>query len=127
MLMLETHLREVVSKVARSLGVMRRERTLFDCPRVVKSCYNTYVLFSRDYCAPVWMSSEESHLGLLDNVVRSEEKLCGCELCCLGLRRNVSALCLLYVIYHREDHPMNEYLHFLLQLVVPEVQSLWMN
>ena len=26
-------------------------------------------------------------------------------------RRKVSVLCLLYEIYHRLDHPMNEYLH----------------
>ena len=35
------------------------------------------------------------------------------ELCCLGYRRKVSGLSLLYEIYHRVDHPINEYLnHF---------------
>ena len=28
-----------------------------------------------------------------------------------GDRSKVSALCLLYIIYHRVDHPMNEYMH----------------
>ena len=28
------------------------------------------------YCAPVWMSSAESHLGVLDSIVRSAKRLC---------------------------------------------------
>ena len=59
------------------------------------------------------MSSAESHLGLLDSIVRSAERLCQGELCCLGHRRKISALCLLYEVHHRVDHPINEYLnHF---------------
>ena len=67
-----------------------------------------------EYCASVWMlsvESVESHLGLLDSIVRSAERLCEGKLCCLGHRRKVSALCFLYKIYHRVDRPMNEYLN----------------
>ena len=46
------------------------------------------------------MSSAESHLSLLDSVVRRAERLCDCQLVCLGHRRKVSALCFLYVVYH---------------------------
>ena len=56
------------------------------------------------------MSSAVSHLRLLDIVVISAERLCEGEYCCLGHRRKVSALSLLYEIYHRVNHPMNEYL-----------------
>ena len=42
----ETHLPEVVSKAARSFGVVRQAEKLFNCPRVLKSCFNAYVLFS---------------------------------------------------------------------------------
>ena len=51
------------------------------------------------------MSSAESHL---DCIVRSAS-----ELCYLGHRRKVYTLCLLYKIYHRVEHPMNEYLNHL--------------
>ena len=34
----EIQLREVVSKAARSLGVVRQAGQLFNCPRVLKSC-----------------------------------------------------------------------------------------
>ena len=54
------------------------------------------------------MSSTESHLSLLDSVFRSAESLCEGELCWLGL----CTLCLLYMIYHRSDHPLHEYLHY---------------
>ena len=57
------------------------------------------------------MLSAESHLGLLDTIVRSAERLCWGELSCLGLRRKVSALYLLYKIYHKVNHPMNEYMN----------------
>ena len=62
----DTHLREVVSKAARSLAVVRGAGNVFDCPRVLKSCFNAHVLSSLEYCALVWMSSAESHLGLLE-------------------------------------------------------------
>ena len=40
----ETHLREVVSKAARSLGVVRGAGKLFDCPREPKGCFNVYFI-----------------------------------------------------------------------------------
>ena len=40
----KTYLREIVSKAARNLGVMRRAGKLFDCLCVLKSCFNGYVL-----------------------------------------------------------------------------------
>ena len=55
---------------------MRRAGKLFDRPSVSKSCFNAYVLSSFVYCAPVWMSLEESHLSVLDSIVRSAERLC---------------------------------------------------
>ena len=59
-----------------------------------------HVLSSLEYFAHVWMSLVKSHLGLLDSIVHSAERLCEDELCCLGHKRKGSALCLLYKIYH---------------------------
>ena len=109
----KTHFHKVVSKAARSLGVARRAGKSFVCPCVLKSCFHVYVLSGLMHCASAWMSSSESHLDFLDSVVRSAKILCEGQLCCLGHRRKASALCLLYEITHRVDHPMNEYLnHF---------------
>ena len=96
-LTLETHLRKVESKAARSLGVVRRAGNLFDCPRKLKSCFIAYILSRLSYWAYVWMSFAESHLGLLNSIVRSAES----ELCCLENRRKVNALCLIYKIDYR--------------------------
>ena len=47
----ETHLREVVSKAAMSLGVVHRAGKLFDCRRMLKSCFSAYILSNLKYCA----------------------------------------------------------------------------
>ena len=49
----ETYLREVGSKAARILGIVRRTGKLFDCPRVLKSCFDAYILSSLEYCVLV--------------------------------------------------------------------------
>ena len=50
---------------------------------------------------------------MLYGIFLREERMCKVELCCLAHRRNVSALCLLYEIYHRAYRPLHEYLpHF---------------
>ena len=67
------------------------------------------------------MPSAEFYLGLLDSIVRSEERLCDGQNCCLGYRRKCSVLCLLHKIYYRVDHPMNKYLNPLLQLIILEL------
>ena len=58
------------------------------------------------------MLSTESHVSLLNSVVDTAERLYEGELCCLGHRRKVSALCLLYKIYHRAVLPLNAYVHY---------------
>ena len=83
---------------------MRQAVKFFGSPRILKSCFNDFVLSSLEYCAPMRMSAE-SHIGLLDSIVRSAERLCEGERCCLAHRRKVSNLSLLYKIYHRVNNP----------------------
>ena len=105
-------MREVASKAARNLEVVSRAGKSFNFPRVLRGCFNAYVSSSLEYCVPVWILSMESHLCLLDGIVRRAEKLCEGKFC-LRHRRKGTALCWLYKIYHRVDHHMNEYLdHF---------------
>ena len=59
-----------------SFAVVQWTGKLFDCPRMRKTCFIAYVLFDLEYCATVWISSAESHLSLLDSVVRSAERFC---------------------------------------------------
>ena len=57
------------------------------------------------------MSSAGSHLSLLDIFVHSAGKLCEGELCCFDHRSWSNALCLLYKIYYRANHPLHEHQH----------------
>ena len=77
--------------------VVRLAGELYNCPQVLKGCFNAYVLSSLDYCAPVCILSAASHLGLPDSIFRSAERLCGGELCCLGRRRKVC--CLMFALH----------------------------
>ena len=108
-----------MSKATSSLGIVRRAGKVFNCLRVLKSCFISYLLCSLDKRyesptehTPVWMSSAKSFLGLLDSIFRSAERLCEGELCCLRHRKVISALGLLDKIYDRVDYRMNEYLNY---------------
>ena len=92
-------------------GCRAPSRKVIDCPHVLKDDFNAYVSSSLEYCTLVLMSLAESRLGLLDRIVCSAERFCVGELCCSGNRRKISALCLLYNIYHSVDYPNNEYLN----------------
>ena len=50
-------------------------------------------------------------MGLLENIVYSEEMFCEGRLCCLGYRRKVNSLYLLQEIDYSMYHPTNEYLN----------------
>ena len=89
-LTLETHLRVEASQKS---GCREPSRKLSDCPRVLRSIFNAYVLSILEHRASVYMSSAESHLSLLDCIFRSAEEFCEGELCWLG---PLSALDLLY-------------------------------
>ena len=80
---------------------------------VCSKAVSMHVFFSLEYCAPVWISSAESHLDLPGSIVRSAERLCEDELCNVAHRRKASALYLLCKIYYRMNYSTNECLnHF---------------
>ena len=56
--------------LCKNLGVLRRIEKLFDCPGVLKSSFDAYILSRLEYCALVRMSSGQSQLGLLGSIVR---------------------------------------------------------
>ena len=109
-------------EVVSNLRVVRQAGKLFDCPRVLKSCFNTYV-------CPTWcivpradvaggVSFGDCLIALFavrEGFVRSNFVVCGTE---------VNALCLLYKISHGVDHPMNQYLKLFLQLVMLDLRPL---
>ena len=126
-LMFETHSHEVVSQAARSLGAVRRAGKLFDCPRALKNCFNTYALSSLEYCASVWISSAESHLSLLARVVRRAARFYESKIYCLGTEGG-SILCVRSIIITTEQTTLCMSIYIiLLELVILELQLLWVS
>ena len=63
----EIHLREVMTRTARSLSVVLQAGKLFDCRSELKRSFNARFVQLGVLC-PVWMSLAESHLSLLDSI-----------------------------------------------------------
>ena len=90
----ETHLRVVVLKAAKRLRFVGLAEKLFDCPRVLKSFFNSYILSSLEYCASVWMSSR-SLICVCWIVLFAAQKSCVrmTFVVCLTERRSVLCVC----------------------------------
>ena len=93
----ERHLCSDSSAAAQRLGIMRKSWQVFqDWSLLVRSFWN-FVLPVLEYCSAVWCSAADSHLKLLDRVVRSAGFLVGGVLeCNLAHRRSVAELCMLF-------------------------------
>ena len=60
-----------------------------------------------EYCLAVWCSAADSHLKLLDRVVRSGFLAGGVLDCNLAHRRSVAELCMLFKIKSNPMHPLS--------------------
>ena len=59
-------------------------------PGLVVRFYWLYLLSFLEYCSPVWGSAAESHMKLLDSVIRGANFL-SCGICCnLSRQRDVA-------------------------------------
>ena len=68
---------------------------------------------------------EEVKLSILVSVYRGAERLYESELSYLGHRREAGSLYLLYDIYRRVDHPLNDYLLNFVAARTILLQLLW--
>ena len=92
---------------------------MFQDVDVVERCFWLFILPILEYCSPVWSSTDDCHLALLDRVVSSASFLChGAIRCDLGHRRYVASLCMFYKIRANCDHPVNQWMPSLLFRVV---------
>ena len=95
----EKLLRSVASAAAQRLGIMRKSWQVFHDRSLLLRSFWSFVLPVLEYCSAVWCSAADSHLKLLDRVVRSTGFLAGGVLeCNLAHRRSVAELCMLFKI-----------------------------
>ena len=87
---------------------MRKSWQVFhDRPLLLRSFWS-FVLPVLEYCSAVWCLAADSHLKLLDRVVRSAGFL-ACDVldCNLAHRRSVAELCMLFKIKSNTMYPLS--------------------
>ena len=103
----EPHVRSIAKKASRNLGILRKAWRIFANPGLVVRCFWPYLLPLLEYWLPVRGSAAESHLTLLDTVVRGENFLSGGRVSCnLNHWRDAASLCMLYKIVSNRAHPV---------------------
>ena len=101
----EKHLHSVSSAAAQRLGITRKSWQVFHVRSLLLRSFWSFVLPVLEYCSAVRCSAADSHLKLLDRVVRSADFLAGGVLGCnLAHRRSVVELCMLFKI---KSNPMH--------------------
>ena len=65
------HLRSVSCAAAHRLGIMRKSGQVFHDRSLLLRVFWSFVLPVLEYCSAVWCSAVDSHLKLVDRVVRS--------------------------------------------------------
>ena len=103
----EDHIRSVSSSVAQKIGLLRKSFRIFNDRSVLKNCFNSFILPSLEYCAPVWSSAADSHLKLLDRNLSAIKFLNPDISVNLWHRRSVGSLSLLFKIFKNSRHPLH--------------------
>ena len=99
----EKHLRSVSSAAARRLGIIIKSWQVFHDRSILLRSFWSFVLPVLECC-----SAADSHLKLLDRVVRSAGFLAGGVLeCNLAHRRSVAELCMLFKIKSNPMHTLS--------------------
>ena len=109
----EKYLRSVSSAAAQRLGIVRKSWQVFHDRSLLLRSFWIFVLPVLEYCSVVWCTAADSHLKLLDRVVRCAGFLAGGVLeCNLTHRQSVAELCMLFKIKSNPVHPLSGALPF---------------
>ena len=93
---------------AKMLGIMRKSWQVFHDRSLLLISFWSFVLPVLEYCSAVWCSAADSHLKLLDRVVRIAGFLAGGVLDCnVAYRRSVAELCMFCKIKSNSMHPLS--------------------
>ena len=115
----ERHLRTVSSSISQKIGILRKCSKIYANDGVMLNCFFSFILPFYEYCIPVWMSSSDSHVSLLDRSFRNIKFIIPDLNIDLSHRRKVSIMCILYKIYNNERHPLHYRLPGPIQCVRP--------
>ena len=103
----EKHLRSVSWAASQRLGVLRTSWQVFHDRLLLGRCFRGFALPVLEYCSAERCSAANTHLKLLDRVLRGASFLTGGVFeCDLAHRRSVAVLCMLYKIRCNPMHPL---------------------
>ena len=106
-LIFEKHIQNIAASVSQKVGILRKCYKMFGDQAILHKCFNAFLLPCLEYCSPVWSSSADSHLKLLDRVMTSIKFILPDINVDLWHRRKVSSLCLLHKMYYSNKHPLH--------------------
>ena len=89
---------------------MRKSWQVFHDHSLLLRSFWSFVLLALEYCSAVWCSAADSHLKLLERVVRSAGGVLECN---LAHHRSVVVLCMLIKIKSNPMHPLSSALPLL--------------
>ena len=109
-LIFKEHIDSMVSALSRQVGLLRKSLRTFNSTVIAKKCFYSFLLPSFEYCSPVWGSAADTHLKLLERIVRQVRILIPDLTIDLEHRRKVAAQCMFYKIYNNLRHPVRSLL-----------------
>ena len=97
----------ISSSVAQKIGPLRKSFRIFGDHDVSLKCFNSFILPCLEYCSPVWSSAADSHLKLLDKILRACKILIPNFTISLQYCHFISSLCMFYKTFHNPSHPLH--------------------
>ena len=101
----ELHLRQITSIVSQKVGIIRKCWQVYRDNSLILKCFYSFLLAFFEYCSAVWMSAAPTHLQMLDRVFNSVKFLLPTDVK-IEHRRTVAAVCILYKIFNKPEHPL---------------------
>ena len=109
----EKHLRSVSRAAAQRHGIMRKSLQLFQDRSLILRYFWSLVMPVLEYCSAVWCPAADSHIILLDRVVRSAGFLAGGVLeCNLAHQQSLAVMCMPFKNKSNPMHPLSGTLPF---------------
>ena len=106
----EKHIRSICSALNRKIGILRKSYKVFQCQKILRNCFYSFLLPCFEHCSPVWGSAAGTHLGLLDRTLNRIKTLIPELNINLQHRRNVASMCMFFKIVGNPYHPAHSLL-----------------
>ena len=102
----ECHLRNVTTKVAQKIGILRKAWRIYQDDDLIKKCFYAFIFPYFEYCSAVWMSAAPTHLNMIQRLFTSAKFIARTNLS-LDHRGKVASICLFFKIFRNPVPPIH--------------------